>query len=74
MWFGLNAPAGTPAAVIARLNAEFQRALALPELREQLARQSIEPIGGTPDAFAAFVRRETDKWGRIVKEAGIKME
>ena len=74
LWFGLNVPAGTPAAVIARLNAEFQRALALPEVRAQLARQSIETIAGSPEMFAAFLRGETAKWDRIVKEAGIRID
>jgi tripartite-type tricarboxylate transporter receptor subunit TctC len=74
LWFGLNAPAATPAAVIERLNAEFQRALSLPEVRAQLAKQSIETVAGSPEAFAAFVRGETGKWARVVKEAGIRID
>jgi tripartite-type tricarboxylate transporter receptor subunit TctC len=74
LWFGLNAPAGTPPAVIERLNAEVRRAFGLPEVRAQLAAQGIEAVPGAADAFAAFMRQETDKWARVVRESGIKAD
>ena len=48
------------------------RALRTPEVREHLLRQGAEPVGGTPDEFAAYLRKETDKWARVVRTAGIK--
>ena len=72
LWFGLNAPASTPPAVIERLNAEARRGFGLAEVKAQLAAQGIEAVPGTAEAFAAFYRRETDKWARLVKETGIK--
>ena len=74
LWFGLNAPAATPAPIIERLNREAGRALALPEVREQLAKQSIAAAPGSSAAFGAFVRQELDKWARVVQAAGVKAE
>ena len=67
------APAGTPAAVIARLNGEFNRTLALPAIREKLIALGLEPVGGTPEQFDAHVRKEAAKWADVVKRAGIKL-
>jgi tripartite-type tricarboxylate transporter receptor subunit TctC len=74
VWQGLLAPAGTPPEIIARLNAESVRILALPEIRERFASlgSSVEP--GTPDAFAAVVRRDVDKWAKVIKDANVKAE
>ena len=74
LWFGLNVPAGTPSAVIERLNAEVRRALGLAEIKAQLAAQGIEAVPGSADAFAAFIRQETDKWARVVRESGAKAD
>ena len=74
LWFGLNAPAGTPPAVIERLNAEARRAFGLAEVKAQLAAQGIEAVPGTAEAFAAFYRGETDKWARVVRESGTKAD
>jgi tripartite-type tricarboxylate transporter receptor subunit TctC len=73
-WSGLIAPAGVPAAVVARLNAEFNRALALPAVREKLLAMGLEATGGTPEQFEQHVRREVAKWADVVKRAGIKLE
>ncbi len=73
-WSGLIAPAGIPAAVVARLNAEFNRALALPAVREKLFAMGLEATGGTPEQFEQHVRREAAKWADVVKRAGIKLE
>lgn len=71
-WSGYFAPAGTPRAVIERLNREFLRVFATPEIREQALLAGSEIVAGPPDAFAAFVRQEIAKWGQIIREAGIK--
>ena len=73
-WFGILAPAGTPADVVAFLNREIVAAMALPELRERYASQGLDVSTGTPDQFKAFMAAETTKWHRVMKEAGIKPE
>jgi tripartite-type tricarboxylate transporter receptor subunit TctC len=73
-WFGLVAPAGTPEPVIGKLNAAFVQAVRDPEVTRQIIDQGAEPAGDTPDAFAAFIVSETERFGKIVKAAGIKGE
>jgi tripartite-type tricarboxylate transporter receptor subunit TctC len=73
-WFGLLAPAGTPKEVIARLNAEFNKALAQPELRKKLGDEGADPAGGTPEQFAALIRDEIPRWGKVVKESGARID
>ncbi len=73
-WSGLIAPAGIPAAVVARLNTEFNKALALPAVREKLVAMGLEATGGTPEQFDQHVRREAAKWADVAKRAGIKLE
>lgn len=73
-WQGLLAPAGTPAPVIARLNAEFTRALSQPDVVEKLTAQGAEPRPMPPDRFAAFLQAETTKWTQVVRDANIKAE
>ena len=70
-WSGIVAPTGTPRTVIARLNASIERILATDEVRRKLAALGVEPVGGPPEAFAAHIRAESDKWGKLVKSAGI---
>jgi len=69
-WFGILAPAGTPAPVIARLNASILKALADPDVKKKLAEQGAEPHGEKPEQFAEFIRSETEKWGKTVKVSG----
>jgi tripartite-type tricarboxylate transporter receptor subunit TctC len=73
VWYGLMAPAGTPAPIIARLNAETVRLLATPEVRERLTSASIDAAGNTPEEFGRFIRAELDKWAPVVKAAGVKV-
>jgi tripartite-type tricarboxylate transporter receptor subunit TctC len=73
-WFGFLAPAGTPNEIIARLNAEFNRALQQPDLRKRLAEQGAEPIGGTPAQFATLIREDIVRWGKVVKESGARID
>jgi tripartite-type tricarboxylate transporter receptor subunit TctC len=72
VWYGLLAPAGTPKNIIAKLNAESNRVLAMPDVKEKLTRAGIDAAGGTPEEFAKFIRAEYDKWGPVVKAAGVK--
>jgi tripartite-type tricarboxylate transporter receptor subunit TctC len=71
-WYGLVVPAGTPAAIVGRLNAEALVALRARETRDRLAADGAEPLGSTPEEFGAFLRREIDKWSRVARAAGIE--
>ncbi|MBI4194144.1 MAG: tripartite tricarboxylate transporter substrate binding protein [Betaproteobacteria bacterium] len=73
-WFGWLAPAKTPQDIIARLNQEIVRVLKRPEVRDRLLGMSTVPVGNTPRQFGAFIRSERDKWARVVREAGVRME
>jgi tripartite-type tricarboxylate transporter receptor subunit TctC len=73
-WFGWLAPAATPRAIVTRLNSELVHALRLPEVRERLLNQSTEPVGNTPQEFAAFMKSEHEKWSKVIKAANIKVE
>lgn len=73
-WGGLLAPAGTPRDVVARLNAEVNKALAAPEVREKLMAAGIEPAGGTPAQFGAFIQTEMQRWAEVAQRAGIQPE
>jgi tripartite-type tricarboxylate transporter receptor subunit TctC len=73
-WQGLVVPAGTPQEVIARLRAEYSKAVAEPAVRQKLIDAGVEPLTSTPEEFAAYIRSETAKWAKVVKEANIKVE
>ena len=74
IWLGLFAPAGTPPAIVAKLNAEVNKVLQMPDVREKIATGGAQAVGGTSEAFAVFVRVDYAKWGKIVKDAAIKLE
>ncbi|HYF57562.1 MAG TPA: tripartite tricarboxylate transporter substrate binding protein [Burkholderiaceae bacterium] len=74
IWLGLFAPVGTPPEVVARINAEVNRVLQAPDIREKLAAQGIAPAGGTSEAFGAFVREDYARWGKVVRDSGVKAE
>lgn len=69
-WFGLFAPAGTPAPVVQKLNAEFVKALQHDDVRKAVRAQAVDILSGTPEDLAALVRRDIERLGRIVKESG----
>lgn len=73
-WFGVLSPSGTPKTVILRLNNAFAKALAAPGVAEQLLKGGVEPGGSTPEEFAAIVKSDVVKYGRVVREANIKPE
>lgn len=71
-WYGVVAPAGTPAARVAQLNAEINKALTLPEVAQQLAVEGAVPAPGTPQAFGALIAREIPRWAEVVRAANVK--
>ena len=73
-WFGILAPAGTPRAIIDRVHREAVRVLQNPETKERLVADGADPVGSTPEQFAAFIRAETAKWAKVVKAIGIQPE
>ncbi len=73
-WTGVSAPGTTPKDVIARLNQEIARGYKAPDIRERLEREGNDVVVGTPEQFDAFFRAEMEKWAKVIKEAGIKLE
>ncbi|MSQ72829.1 MAG: tripartite tricarboxylate transporter substrate binding protein [Betaproteobacteria bacterium] len=73
-WTAIFLPAGTPAAVVQRLNEAVNRIIQLPDIRERLDAQGLEPVGGTPQQFGDYVKTEIVKWGKVVREANMKTE
>jgi tripartite-type tricarboxylate transporter receptor subunit TctC len=73
-WFGLVSPAGTPRPVVARLNEETVKTLALPDVRKSLAAIGMTPEGGAPEKFGAYIQSEVAKWTKVVQQANIQPE
>lgn len=70
-WFGMVVPAGTPHDIVNRLNQEVVKVLRLPDIHERLLTNGAEPVGTSPEAFGAFMKSETAKWAKVIKEANI---
>ena len=73
-WNGVHVRAGTPKAIVSKLNAELNRALAQPDIQERMAGLGLDPSGGTPEAFASFVKDDIARWSKVIKEANIRVE
>ena len=73
-WYGILAPRGTPKEVVAKLNSEIVKILKMPDVKESLSVQGAEPFTSTPEQFAVYLREETDKWAKIVKHSGVKVD
>jgi len=73
-WYGLLAPAGTPAAVIERLNLEINKALKQPDVISRMQTEGADPAGSSPQEFGAFFAAEIVKWTEVVRKAGIRAE
>ena len=74
LWQGYFVPAGTPREIINKLSTDINRVLAMPDTIERLAGAGTDPFPGSPDQFAAFLKVEIDKWGKVVKSIGLKMD
>ncbi|MCC6533323.1 MAG: tripartite tricarboxylate transporter substrate binding protein [Burkholderiales bacterium] len=73
-WYGVLAPAGTPAEIVTRLHAEIQKIMASAQMRERYVALAIEPVDKTPAQFGDYVKSELDKWGRIIQVSGAKIQ
>jgi tripartite-type tricarboxylate transporter receptor subunit TctC len=71
-WYGILAPRGTPQPVVAKLQSELARALNITAVKEQLTKMGVEGIGSTPEQFGSLIREEVEKWGKVIKAAGLK--
>lgn len=73
-WFGLSAPARTPEAIVRKLNAESNKVLATPAVRDNLNNQGMEVHGGSPQDYGSFINAELARWAKVVKTSGIKLD
>lgn len=71
-WYGILAPAGTAKDIVDRLHREIVRAIGNPKLSQTLTNLGTQPVTNSPDEFRAFIKSETDKWGKVIKATGIK--
>jgi tripartite-type tricarboxylate transporter receptor subunit TctC len=74
VWYGILAPASTPRDIINRLNAEINKAIVSADMKEKLASNGVEPLGGTPEQFGNYIRSESERFGKVIKAARIKAE
>jgi tripartite-type tricarboxylate transporter receptor subunit TctC len=74
IWYGILAPAGTPREIVNRLNSEIHKALASADLKQRLADSGVEPLLSTPQQFADFIKSETVRYAKVIKDAGIKVQ
>ena len=73
-WFGVLVPAATPREIVTRLNAALAQAMRAPDVRERLAGEGAEPVAGTPEQFAAFIRTDIAQWTKVIRNSGIVAE
>ena len=68
---GVFVPAGTPKAIVDLLNAEIVKVMALPDVKEKCAQLGFDPVANTPEEFAGYIKKEVEKWGKVIKDAKI---
>lgn len=74
LWFGIMGPAGIPKPIVARLNAELIKVMRSPALRERIRAQYFEPYTSTPEEFTAVLKTDLEKWGKIVRASGARVD
>jgi tripartite-type tricarboxylate transporter receptor subunit TctC len=74
VWIGLFAPAATPRDIVARLNAQMNKVLARNDVRDAFALQGTDPVGGTSEQFAAQISADLARWGKVIRDAGVKLD
>ena len=74
LWYGVLAPAGTPAPIVSTLNQALVRALGTPEMRERMSAEGAEPAPTTPEQFRVFIKSEIDRWIPVLKSSGIRLD
>ena len=74
VWYGIVAPAGTPREIVARLNAEILRVITMPDFKQRIEVDAVEPIGSTPEQLGEYIKTELVKWAKIVKDSGAKVD
>ena len=74
VWYGLCAPAAVPKPVLAKLNADLTKVLNAPETQRRLSEQGVDTAPSTPEQFAVFIKSETEKWAKVVKDAGVPQQ
>jgi tripartite-type tricarboxylate transporter receptor subunit TctC len=74
VWYGMLAPAATPREIINRLNADLNKVVSAPDMKEKMALNGVDPLGGTPEQFRDFIRSESVRFGKVIKDAGIRGE
>ena len=73
-WNGIHIPVKTPKAIVAKLNAEFDRILKLPDVKERMFDLGLDPVGGSAESFGIFVKEDIARWAKVIKEANVKAE
>jgi tripartite-type tricarboxylate transporter receptor subunit TctC len=71
-WYGMLTPPNTPQAIVTRLNREFTKLLTTPDMRERMLSVSVEPAPSTPAEFSVFLKKETERFAKVLKDAGVK--
>jgi tripartite-type tricarboxylate transporter receptor subunit TctC len=74
VWLGLLAPAGTPKEIVARLNAEIAKVMSAPDTKKELYAAGVESDISSPEALGTLMNREMERWGKVIKDAGISMQ
>jgi tripartite-type tricarboxylate transporter receptor subunit TctC len=73
-WYGVFLPAGAPREIVNKLHADVAKVINLPDVKERFAAEGGEPVGNTPEQFAAIIRAEIPRWAKVIKDAGIKVD
>ena len=73
-WWGIYGPVGLPAAIVAKLNEPVNKILGSADIKERLAAEATEPLGGTPSDLARYLKADYDRWGKVVRDAGIRAD